>query len=859
MHILKPDDVLLTKGYQSRGGQASLTLTVGYVCEADGTFVAEQDALAWLLPQFPDEPFDTGLKRLRGTYAVAGSACAPGGAAVAGLTVSVRVGPLQKQVLVQGERRWSRNALGWQPTPAQPFATMPIDLEHAYGARGWASNPYGRGHLGDGTKPEGLPLPNVEDPHAPMLSPTDVPPVATLGPLPQYSPERTRWLGAFDGAWQGRRAPWLPDDTDPRWFDCVPQDQCTESYWRGDEPWFVANMHPDRPEQSGHLPGLRPRLLVRTWSEPENRRELPLDLDTVWLFPNQSRVAVLYRAEMAVRFEDASDVLGAAIFTEHLADPPRDAAYYAEAWRRGLERPARPAEPAAAPDEAAATARAAAQAQAIDAQRAKILASFNAAQKAILDEAAPTLQAVGQESRLRAAFPPLAALPAAAPAASAAAPASAAAIRQKIDAAFKAMEASMQKELAPAGIDLNAMRARVKPQAEPEIDPLAILQALPIDPAKKAVHVERLKALMADMDKVKQEVEALQSKAKAIDAAAGQAPGTSVRPALTREELVARHQAKLSAAGVELAGLALCGLDLSGIDLSGAYIHDCDLRKTVLARAVLNDAQIENCELDTANLEQSRLARAQLTGCRMAGARLAGAQAAQARLEKCDLSGATLAGGQWPGTSAQDCGFEGADLTGLQAPQAAFDACRMARADATGAVLDWAYFDRCTLEAARFDQASLGSASLSACRAAGASFTKGRLQNLRTMDDTVLQGAHFDGADMSRASLQNTGLQQCSLRETRLDHALVLECDLSSSDAWHMVARRASFTGSRIAGATWRGANLMQAGFDRATLENLDLSGSNLHAASTRTATAQGIILDKALLTRCRLIEEHGA
>jgi uncharacterized protein YjbI with pentapeptide repeats len=112
---------------------------------------------------------------------------------------------------------------------------------------------------------------------------------------------------------------------------------------------------------------------------------------------------------------------------------------------------------------------------------------------------------------------------------------------------------------------------------------------------------------------------------------------------------------------------------------------------------------------------------------------------------------------------------------------------------------------------------------------------------------------------MTRASLQNTGLQQCSLRETRLDHALVLECDLSGSDAWHMVARRANFTGSRIAGATWRGANLMQAGFDRATLENLDLSGSNLHAASTRTATAQGIVLDKALLTRCRLIEEHGA
>src|SRR5690606_13647215 len=139
---------------------------------------------------------------------------------------------------------------------------MPVGLARAYGGAEWGDNPYGRGRSDDGSEDfEGVALPNVELPSHPILKPTDTPATATFGPHPLGSIARTRWLGRLDVAWMQRRLPWLPDDTDPRWFDRFDPAQCQAAYWRGDEPWFVRNMHPRREEVRGNLPGLRPRLL----------------------------------------------------------------------------------------------------------------------------------------------------------------------------------------------------------------------------------------------------------------------------------------------------------------------------------------------------------------------------------------------------------------------------------------------------------------------------------------------------------------------------------------------------------------------------------------------------------------------
>src|SRR3546814_6619583 len=91
------------------------------------------------------------------------------------------------------------------------------------------------------------------------------------------------------------------------------------------------------------------------------------------------------------------------------------------------------------------------------------------------------------------------------------------------------------------------------------------------------------------------------------------------------------------------------------------------------------------------------------------------------------------------------------------------------------------------------------------------------MPGLRTLKDTDLSRARLDRAQMDGASLQDSCLAQATLREARLDRGLLKNCDLTGSDAWHLVARAANFVGSRVARASWRGANLMQSGSEEHT------------------------------------------
>jgi uncharacterized protein YjbI with pentapeptide repeats len=874
MHIFKPADTLTLLGYQSRGGRPSLTLTVGYVCERDGTRVSESEALAWLMPQFAKEPFDMGLKRKRGSFAMAGCAYAPAGRAVPGLTVSVQAGTLRKQLLVHGNRRWTHGPLGWRASEPEPFFTQPIGLSHAYGARGWPDNPYGIGRLTDTANAEGCALPNVEQPGAPMLAPADVVPVATFGPLPQCSTACTRWLGALDQAWQNTRFPWLPDDTDPRWYDRVPQDQCIASYWRGDEAWSVTHMHPDLPELSGVLPGLRPRLLVHTLDSPEQRRELPLDLDTLWFFPNQSRVVLLYRAEFAVHHEDASDVAGAAVFTERMTDPALSGEHYAQLWRRQSEgavgEPAPPDAPASKAKAAEAQpAKKDSAAQTPPAPPSEISRVFAAEQKSMLDEIDAYWLASGVKG-MREKFLANSAAAEAQDASTtvAAHAASGDTVRAGVEAAFKEGEDEMRQHLSRMGIDLDARLAAAHAQPQPELEPLHVIANLPIADEKKEALSQSFKALTNELDAMEKaravagittppDQQQADPAARRDEQPTGGMPPNAPRQRLDRDELMARHRAGLSASWTELEGLDLSGMDLSGIDLSRAVLRACTLRGAILNRARLDEAQIENCDLSAAEIEHTNLTRTRLDNCRLERALLRDSDLTQARLKDCQLDGALLTGGQWHSAALLTCSLERANLANIRASNAIFSTCRLTGANASEAVLDWARFDQCALDSACFDGATLTSALLVACKATATRFAQARLGGLRTIANTDLSGAHFDGADLNRASLQNAMLKESSLREAQLNNALVKDCDLSGSNAWHMVARQANFTGCRIAGASWRGANLMQASFARATLENVDLSGCNLHAAMTRTATAQGVLLHQALLTRCRLLKEY--
>ncbi|MDS1139753.1 DUF2169 domain-containing protein [Pusillimonas sp. SM2304] len=872
MHIHKPDDVLLLLNHAERTGRPTLTVTVAYVFGLDGVRLTEQAAWSWLLPLFPDEPFDLGEKKAGGGFGVAGEACAPQGSQVTGLTVQAGVGTLETSLLVLGDRYWTRGLSGWQASEPRPFERMPVGLARAYGAPEWSDNPYGRGWAPEGVELDGLALPNVELPAHPVLKPTDTPATATFGPHPMGSIARTRWLGKLDEAWALRRLPWLPDDTDPRWFDRFDPAQCQAAYWRGDEPWFVRNMHPRQPEVRGKLPGLRPRLLLRTVAEPDRHQELALDLDTVWLMPNDERAVVLYRAQTKVAREDARDIAGLAVFTESLTESPNPLAHWSQAWRDALE-----AEHATAPPVPVPLApEALAKIQAAQEEAGSTAAEFESTLTQDIEQAFQSAEAEAT-AQVRAQGLDVAALRARAPKPPVEPPepplpsepaAYAAALKARIDQAFVQAEQEARDALTAQGLDADALRAQAatQPKLPDTLAGLARIMPLPDDMPRQPL-VDEVAAFEKEMEglgaQLQAQYDAAQQEADAALAAEGRARGGTGLPEgprvpLTREDLLNRVEAGESCAWTQMEDLDLSGVELSQVDLRQAVLTRCNLQGAQLDSANLTDAILTQCVLSAVRLESACLAGAQLDACHIQDSRLAGVDGSGARLHQCVLDGSELEASRWDDAQFVECSLAGARLKQACGLRTVFQHCAMPGIDASGSHFSKASFEQCALDGARFNAATLAGSTLQACQAAHAQFDGASMPGLRTLLDTQLNNANLHAADLEAASLQNTALAGAILREARLDGAFVKACDLSGTDAWRMEARKADFTDSRIAQASWRGANLMQASMRQATLLDTDLTGANLHACETRTATIQGLTLDQALMTRCRLLQEYG-
>lgn len=144
-------------------------------------------------------------------------------------SVRVVVAERAKLVRVFGDRVWKRDGF----TRPQPFESMPLRYERAFGGQHPAidgapaaaeeHNPVGVGFLG-GRRTDALvgqKLPNIEDPRRLLQQIGDLVTPAGFGCVaPAWLPRR-RHAGSYDQRWQRARAPYLPADFDPRFFNCA--------------------------------------------------------------------------------------------------------------------------------------------------------------------------------------------------------------------------------------------------------------------------------------------------------------------------------------------------------------------------------------------------------------------------------------------------------------------------------------------------------------------------------------------------------------------------------------------------------------------------------------------------------------
>jgi uncharacterized protein YjbI with pentapeptide repeats len=865
--LLDGRGLLLTAGYRSAETDC-LVVTAGLLVDSvTGAVLPTVDSWEWITERFAGEPFDRGLKKAVGTFAVHGKAYALDEVQRQGMVVRAQLGSRQKALQVFPPRVWRHGVLGWNAVPNGVLGSVSLDFSHAFGGAGFADNPDGKGYNVDPDAYAQSPLAQIECAEFSVGAPEDRPPFASFLPLPPQSRMRTRFMGTLDEQWKLKRAPWLPLDTDPRWFNEVAQDQCSDRYWRGDESWLASGMHPQQAQVGGTLPGLRPRLFIERDDRALQIEEVVPDLDTVWLFPDAERLLLLYRVQVPLKDPDAEDILAIGLGCELRADP----ALAAQAWIDRLWPQPDQAQPHAEPEPL------------VEVDAKAMLATLQASADLIYAEVAATFQeslavAAKLAKRTGQHFDPAAvqvpirpdfAAMLANPKPGAMTPFDTVAHEAKIRAAVAQGEAEVRRH-----VETIAKRLKTTPEelyrqaaantaaaaAQAPMQAARMVDRLPLPAAQKADLSARISAGVREANALEAEISSKVAQMRqAIAASAEMLPSP---PALaaplewTRENVQAAYAAGESLVRQRFVGLDLSGLDLTQVDVRGSHFEHCQLLATKLNAAKMRHCVFIDCQLDGVQLQQVDFREGFIQRC----------CADKAQFDDASLSGLFAADSsfmqsQWPGTVLPGSQFMDCTLTGSQFGNAVLEGSRLLNCALDGmsaaqSRMANTQFENCLLDGLDICGADLSAASWSRTRGSEINASNAQLVGWRVDQQCQLPGIRLENSDLSKASLQGGNLRGASLREACLVDALLSRCDLRDSDGYRLDARRADFTGSDLSAASWKGANLMDARLRKVSLDATDLSDSNLFAASTDAARGDNVRLDRSLLAQCRLKED---
>lgn len=181
-----------------------------------------------------------------------GHALPPAGqAAGTGWLAGLRIGNWQKQVQILPPAVLRNGRV--QPL-GDAAAPVPLGWESAFGGEGFDDNP-----VGTGFPPgrDGTPLPRLAPPgegHATRRP-------AGFAPVPRSWPARQRLGGTYDAEWQRRRAPLLPADLDPRYWQAAPSDQWLDPAGLPGAEVLLAGIRPE--PVRFRLPSLRFEMATR--------------------------------------------------------------------------------------------------------------------------------------------------------------------------------------------------------------------------------------------------------------------------------------------------------------------------------------------------------------------------------------------------------------------------------------------------------------------------------------------------------------------------------------------------------------------------------------------------------------------
>lgn len=267
-------------------------------------------------------PGDFAEWKLHGEALLTGACHPPNGPATS-CDVRFSVGEWSKSLHIVGPRAYEKGLLlGGKLSEPQPFASMPLTWENAFGGPDYPANPAGRGHTGEE-------MPTMELPGKPLKKTGGQHVPATMSGINPNWPQRSGKRGKNYGpSWQKTRAPFYSDDFDWTHFQSAAPDQWIDGYFRGDEELIFENLHPTTPMWRTKLPGLRIRAFVKGFDDVVLEPEM--HLDTVHADVGDGKLYLTWRGHVPVKETDLTDVKVVLIASEQLADAELPFAHYKE-------------------------------------------------------------------------------------------------------------------------------------------------------------------------------------------------------------------------------------------------------------------------------------------------------------------------------------------------------------------------------------------------------------------------------------------------------------------------------------------------------------------------------------------------
>jgi serine/threonine protein kinase len=245
--------------------------------------------------------------------------------------------------------------------------------------------------------------------------------------------------------------------------------------------------------------------------------------------------------------------------------------------------------------------------------------------------------------------------------------------------------------------------------------------------------------------------------------------------------------------------------------------------------------QIDNLSLPEVDLSGSQFIGVKFVNANFKAANLEHASFVDCDLSNCNLSNANFTGAYFLRTKLNDANCENANFS-----DAFLDHVTSYSTKLTGANLKTALV---------FDSGGELFAKNFNTDTSSAKKVKSILLNRKTGWKPFAGSGNIDGLLLNGADLSGIELQESCMRGVNLEHALLVQSNLSSSDMRGAYLDGADLSNADLHGVDLTGASLVGANLSSANLRQAHLYGANLTGANLKGASLTSALLDGANLS----------